>query len=253
MSTIDRGGADDGLIRLAKGSTIRRAYQVVAEDLARLIQVKYEVGDKLPAERDLAQRYAVSRPTIREALLALSLAGLIEIRSKGGVYVIQRQTTTDIRSSGIGPFETIEARLLIEPEVTAIATSKATEALIAELAASLAQMQQANAEGKDANAGDHRFHLALATATGNGMLVAVCDHLWRAQFESHIWNDIHRHMRIERYWKIWRNDHEQIFTAVQLGSPIQARIAMIRHLENIREVLLTRRNSAIPKGTVAPK
>ncbi|HEV7327716.1 MAG TPA: FCD domain-containing protein [Bosea sp. (in: a-proteobacteria)] len=166
---------------------------------------------------------------------------------KGGVYVAQPHVATDLKSAGIGPFETIDARLLIEPEVAAIAASKVTDGLLAELAACIAQMRQAHAQGHEADAGDHRFHVAIASATGNGMLVAVCDQLWRAQLNSPIWDDIHRRMRMNRYWKVWLNDHEQIFAAIKLGSSIQARIEMIRHLDNVRQALLANSGSPSPQ------
>jgi DNA-binding FadR family transcriptional regulator len=80
----------------------------------------------------------------------------IEIRSKGGVYVAQPHVATDLKSAGIGPFEAIDSRLLIEPEVAAITASKVTDGLLAELAACIAQMRQAHAQGHEADAGDHR-------------------------------------------------------------------------------------------------
>jgi GntR family transcriptional regulator, uxu operon transcriptional repressor len=229
---------------ISAASPIRRAYQTVAEDLSRLIQEKHQIGDRLPAERELARRYGVSRPTVREALLALALAGMVEIRSKGGAYVVQRQAPADLLSGGVGPFETLEARLMIEPEVAAIATTKVSESLIAALAGAVADMREAREAGREPSAGDHRFHIALANATGNGMLVAVCDQLWRAQLDSPIWKNIHRRMRLERYWNIWLKDHEKILGAVKLGSPIQARIEMIRHLENVKEALLANSNKS---------
>ncbi len=72
----------------------------------------------------------------------------------------------------------------------------------------------------------------------------VCDQLWRAQLNSPIWDDIHRRMRMDRYWKVWLNDHEQIFAAIKLGSSIQARIEMVKHLENVRQALLANSGSA---------
>ena len=215
-----------------------RAYQAVANDLVRLIQTEYEIGSRLPPERELAKLYSVSRPTIREALLALSIAGMVEIRSKGGVYITQRHAAPDLSKSGIGPFETVDARLLVEPEVAALAASNVTEATLAELRVSQTLMQEALEQGQDLKLGDHRFHVALAHSTGNSMLAAICDLLWKAQLDSPIWAEANRRTLLAPYWKAWIEDHAAILQAVELGSPIRARSAMIRHLDNIRSTLL---------------
>ncbi len=215
-----------------------RAYQAVASDLVRLIQTEYEIGSRLPPERELAKLYSVSRPTIREALLALSIAGMVEIRSKGGVYITQRHAAPDLSRSGIGPFETVDARLLVEPEIAALAASNATPEMITELRASQALMEESLAQGQDLKLGDHRFHVALASSTGNSMLAAICDLLWKAQLDSPIWAEANRKSRLDHYWKVWIDDHATILQAVELGSAIRARSAMIRHLDNIRSTLV---------------
>ena len=71
---------------------VRRLYLQVAEQLARFVsEGELKPGDRLPSERDLAQRFAVSRPTIREAMIALEISGLVEIRSGSGVYVLPQE------------------------------------------------------------------------------------------------------------------------------------------------------------------
>jgi len=221
----------------------RRAYQIIAEDLAAQIGEKYDIGDKLPPERELAKHYLVSRPTVREALLALSINGMVEIRSKGGVFVTGRKPVEELASSGIGPFETIDARLLIEPEIAAMAAAKADPALLERLQGCIELMLLEHKNNKEADEGDHGFHVALAEATGNGMLMAVCDLLWKAQLHSPLWSSIHERMKMKKYWPMWIEDHQNILMAIRLGSPIQSRLAMIRHLENIRHALLANSGS----------
>ena len=73
--------------------TENRLYQQVADQIARLIEAgRFSVGTRLPPERDLATRFGVSRPTVREALVALEIAGLIEVRVSSGAYVCPRKS-----------------------------------------------------------------------------------------------------------------------------------------------------------------
>ena len=96
-----------------------RLYERVAEDLAgRIAAAEFMLGRRLPSERDLAQSYAVSRPTIREAIIALDLDGLVEVRVGSGVYVTARLPRGgEAGAMDVGPFELLEARRAIEGEI----------------------------------------------------------------------------------------------------------------------------------------
>ena len=133
-----------------------------------MVQASYRIGQRLPAERDLAKTFGVSRPTVREAILSLAMAGMLKVRSNSGVYVISRQETPDVHAlEGFGPFENLEARQLIEPQIAAIAAQRASETSFAQLAEALAMMRWEHAQGREADTSDHRFHVVLAEATGN--------------------------------------------------------------------------------------
>src|SRR3954447_2366374 len=94
----------------------RRLYEQIAQKLARDIATgRYEVGQRLPSERELAQSFSVSRPTVREAIIALELDELVEVRTGSGVYVTNREPPTGQAGvKDIGPFELLEARRAIE-------------------------------------------------------------------------------------------------------------------------------------------
>lgn len=216
-----------------------RSFEIVARRIAAMIQARYEIGERLPAERDLAKTFGVSRPTVREAILSLAMSGMLKVRSNSGVYVISRHEAPDVHAlEGYGPFENLEARQLIEPQIAAIAAQRASETTVAQLAEALAMMRWEHAQGREADTSDHRFHMVLAEATGNGALVSISDSLWRAQTESGIWREIHNHMRMEDYRPMWLRDHEDIFEAVRLRNPRKASSAMTRHLNNIRDALM---------------
>jgi GntR family uxuAB operon transcriptional repressor len=222
-----------------------RSFETVARQIAAMVQAHYEIGRRLPAERHLAKMFGVSRPTIREAILSLAMAGMLKVRSNSGAYVISRHEAPEVQAlEGFGPFENLQARQLIEPQISAIAAQLASDATVAQLAECLAMMRWEHSQGHEADRSDHRFHILLAEATGNGVLVSVTDSLWRGQSESRIWQEIHTHMRMENYRPIWLQDHEAIYEAVRTKNAKKASSAMVRHLSNIREALMSASNRA---------
>ena len=105
-----------------KSVKVQRLYLQVADQLMELIRGgSLKSGERLPSERDLAEQFGVSRPTIREAMIALEIAGLVEIRSGSGVYVLEARdkSSPQVDDQGPGPFEILEARRLIEGEACA--------------------------------------------------------------------------------------------------------------------------------------
>src|SRR5260370_20045317 len=116
-----------------------RSFEVVARQIAAMVQARYDIGQKLPAERELAKSFGVSRPTIREAILSLAMAGMVRVRNNSGAYVVSRHEAPEVDSlEGFGPFENLQARHLIEPQIAGIAAQHASEATIAKLTESLA-------------------------------------------------------------------------------------------------------------------
>ena len=100
----------------------QRLYQQVAGQLGELIRHgEFLPGDRLPPERDLARQLGVSRPTVREAMIALEIAGLVDVRTASGAYVRKTPVTSLMPFAppdiGPSPFELVAARRLIEPEV----------------------------------------------------------------------------------------------------------------------------------------
>ena len=101
----------------------RRLYRQIADQIAVLIEKgEYGPGERLPPERNLAKQLGVSRPSVREALIALEVEGYVEVRVGSGVYVLGlRPATPATLPADSGPFELIRARWLIEAECGAFA------------------------------------------------------------------------------------------------------------------------------------
>ncbi|HEX2338642.1 MAG TPA: GntR family transcriptional regulator, partial [Hyphomicrobiaceae bacterium] len=140
----------------------RRLYRQIADQLRHLIdQGEYAVGSRLPAERVLADRLGVSRPTVREALIALEVEGRLKIRVGSGIYVVEQQLAAMVPGSVAieGPLELLRARAFVESAVAEEAAVRARAEDIERLDEILNEVDQQPA-GDELIALDRRFHTA---------------------------------------------------------------------------------------------
>jgi GntR family transcriptional repressor for pyruvate dehydrogenase complex len=155
----------------------QRLYQQIADQLRELIRRgEFLAGQRLPPERDLARQLGVSRPVVREAMVALEIAGLVEIRTGSGIYVKAVNGAAPLvvlPDVGASPFDVIAARKLLEPEIAFSAAEGISAANLASIAETLEQMREAVAAGRDIKAADRLFHTRIAAATGNTVLVSM--------------------------------------------------------------------------------
>src|SRR5258706_9865686 len=134
----------------------RRLYRHIADQLTRLITSgEFRRGERLPSERDLAVQLGVSRPSVREALIALEIQGLVEVRVGAGIFVArsERPATVPI-NEGQGPFELLRARWLIEGEIAALAAREGTKTDRALARHAVGSMHLAPSQDQDTVAGD---------------------------------------------------------------------------------------------------
>ena len=158
---------------LTQPDNANRLYQQVADRIAGLIHAgKFTVGMRLPPERDLAEQFNVSRPTIREALVALKIAKMIEVRTGSGAYVCPSTSQAAHAVPGVeaGPsaFELIKARRMLEPAMTAEAAVMRTKSELAQIADAM-QLFEQRRKGThwEILEADRVFHLCIARATHN--------------------------------------------------------------------------------------
>jgi DNA-binding FadR family transcriptional regulator len=219
----------------------RRLYEQIAQKLASAIASgEYEVGQRLPSERELAQSFSVSRPTVREAIIALELDDLVEVRIGSGVYVTHREPPagqTGVKD--IGPFELLEARRAIEGEACALAATRMEDAQFAQLTELIAEMRNENQHddvvmSEDA---DRRFHELIASSTQNSGMMAAVQMLWDARMRSPQNRSMSRKVRA-RGVKPRIDEHTAIVRALKRRDPEAARAAMREHLSRVMEELL---------------
>jgi len=219
----------------------RKLYQQVASAVAAdIASGAYAPGARLASERDLAEQYGVSRPTVREAMIALEIRGLVDARPGSGIYVT---ATPDSQGPApeldIGAFELTEARRLFEGESCALAASAITDDELVELEDILGQMAVENefaaSIGEQA---DRRFHVAIAQATRNAAIVMVVENLWDLRYRSPLCAKMLDRAR-EVGVRPLIEDHREILTCLKARDPRRAREAMRAHLSRVIEDLLT--------------
>lgn len=215
-----------------------RLYQRIArllfEDLAG---GKYRVGDRLPAERDLADEHDVSRPVIREAMIALEVQGLIEVRLGAGAYVRRLPGSGDRPDFNVTGFELTEARLLFEGEAAALAATQITDAELDELDALVEQIAAENLEATFSDAADRAFHLLIAKATRNALIAKTIEQYWELRSTSPACALLHRHARDADLRPVV-DEHRAIAQALRARDPAAARAAMRTHLSEVMDHLL---------------
>jgi GntR family uxuAB operon transcriptional repressor len=232
-------------------SSPTRLYQKVGLSLKnRIASGEFAVGDKLPAERDLAETMNVSRSVIREALIMLELNNLVNVRKGSGVYVTNisaKDTTKEKKKGGhnnqnltdSGPFELLQARQFLESHIAEFAATQITKKDISKLRKAL-DIEKIDIEGKGDNyRGDEMFHIAIAEATQNSVLADMVRNLWINRKSSPMWRQLHLHINERNYRQQWLKDHQHILACLLKRDPIAARQAMWQHLENVKQTLFS--------------
>ena len=212
----------------------RRLYRQIADQLRALIAAgEFALGSRLPPERDLAVQLGVSRPSVREALIALEVEGLVEVRMGSGIYVTALESAPAQRGTEavLGPFDIIRARQLIESELAALAARQKSPIVLKRLRAAVKAMEDDIARGVMPFRGDREFHVALAEASDNAALVRVVTDLFDER-NNPLFEQLGRHFENARSWRQAVAEHRAVLRAVAAGDVAGARAAMRCHLGN---------------------
>ncbi|EIP5755581.1 transcriptional regulator ExuR [Escherichia coli] len=207
----------------------RRLYQQLAADLKeRIEQGVYLVGDKLPAERFIADEKNVSRTVVREAII------MLEIHVVSNQPRHQQAADNNMEFANYGPFELLQARQLIESNIAEFAATQVTKQDIMKL---MAIQEQARGEQcfRDSE-WDLQFHIQVALATQNSALAAIVEKMWTQRSHNPYWKKLHEHID-SRTVDNWCDDHDQILKALIRKDPHAAKLAMWQHLENTKIML----------------
>lgn len=216
----------------------RRLFQDIADRILALIDESvFPPGSRLPGERELAERFEVSRVTIREAEIALQATGRIRIKTGSGVYVAERTDGEDSKLPAVSAFELTEARSLFEGEAAALAAPIIGEDDIASLRQLLTEMASDDCDEQRVTEIDRAFHLTIASASGNKAIIHVVKTLWRLRTELPQVRETHasvcHHDGASR-----QREHAAIVDALARRDSQGARVAMRQHFNRLLEAML---------------
>ena len=220
-----------------------RIYEEIVRQIRVLISDGHlKSGDRLPPERDLAERFRVSRTSVREAMRALESRGLIAIRPGEGAFVQEVSVETLIEPLALvilAQRQTIvdlyEARRLLEPPIARLAALRASPEEVAEMTRILDQQANEVAAGRTGLAEDAAFHAALVHSTHNRAITRIVTTLMdllaqsREEFLSIPGRPVRSH-----------GDHRHILAAVQARDPRRAEQAMLAHIVGVERLVMGR-------------
>ena len=213
----------------------QRLYRQIAEQLRSLITAgEFPPGSRLPAERDLAVQLGVSRPSVREALIALEVEGWVEVRGGSGVYVLERKDSGNgahtVPPAEWGPLELIRARRVIEGEIAALAAGAARRKDIDAIAAAIDFMKEDTERKVAPLEGDRAFHTAIAAASNNVVLVETVQTFWDAR-RGPLFTRLGDYFETVPSWRRAIAEHEAVLAAIRAHDPDAARAAMHAHMD----------------------
>jgi Transcriptional regulators len=222
----------------------RKIYEQIVDQIAQLVADGHlKPGDRLPSERELVERFQVSRASIREAISALEMMGLIEVRSGEGTYI--REVNID---SAVAPLawmlfiekdielELYEARKILEVQAAGLAAERAKDDEIMDMFKALESMRldlEKHSLGEEA---DHHFHYAIARATHNKILFRLMNtisdtmQMTLKSSRSKLYKDTSSPERLYQ-------EHYSIYEAIMNHDPEKAQKLMYEHLVGVEKRL----------------
>jgi len=232
-----------------------RLYRQIADQLIALIESnEFPPGSRLPAERDLAEQLQVSRASVREALIALEVIGLVDVKVGNGVIVKARPVMQEpvMTQAGRGqwlepddelgiqldfstelpPFSLLQARRLIEPEAAALAAVHASDAELALIRQAYEQNCADNRAQSRTHPGDRLFHIRIAQASGNPAYGFIIGHLLGHRYGS-MFRMLQAHYTPSDMPHVSENEHLAILKALEKRDAKAARSAMQKHIDRV--------------------
>jgi GntR family transcriptional repressor for pyruvate dehydrogenase complex len=216
-----------------------RLYEQILQQIEdAILKGTLKPGDQLPAERELAQQFGVSRTAVREAVKALREKGLVEAYSGRGTFVTDgtsqavRQSLDLMMKIGQpgGTTHLAEVRAILEPEIAALAAVRAEEEDIATMREAVAVMDRSGLDGDAFIEADLDFHLSLAEAAANPLILSLIDSIVGLLREQRM-----RVFKVDGGPERGQFHHKRILEAVERRDSEKAREAMRAHLLQVRE------------------
>jgi GntR family transcriptional repressor for pyruvate dehydrogenase complex len=205
-----------------------------------IVSGELKPGDRLPKEADLAERLGLSRNSLREAVRALSLIRVLDVRHGDGTYVTSLQPEVLLDTLGFvvdfhrddSVLHLLEVRRILEPAATAMAATKMTDTQLAELSA----LVEASGTATDVNAlveADLRFHNQIAMGSGNPVLASLVESLSAPTLRARVWRGLTEDGAVARTYQ----QHRAIVEALVAREPESARAWATVHIAGVEDWL----------------
>jgi GntR family transcriptional repressor for pyruvate dehydrogenase complex len=218
--------------------TSRLYEQIVQQIEESIVKGDLKAGDQLPAERELAQRFGVSRTAVREAVKALREKGLVEAYSGRGTFITDGTTQAVRQSLDLmvkigqpeGSTHLAEVRAILEPEIAALAAARIQEPELSTMREAVAAMDRAGQDPETYIEADLDFHLALAEGAANPLILSLLDSIVGLLREQRL-----RIFKVPGGPERGQIHHKRILDAVERHDAEKAREAMRTHLHQVRD------------------
>jgi GntR family transcriptional repressor for pyruvate dehydrogenase complex len=248
------------MVRSEKKST-----QIAAQIIDAIQDGIYKAGDRIPSERTIAKETGVSRPSVREAISALQIAGIVESKGGSGCYAKEippkssAQGALNLLDRSLSPYEMLEARKTIEPLVSKLAAKKATARHLESLRKSLLQIKEAAnlGDAKAFDSADYNFHIAIASSTGNEAIRKIVQYLLRPM-RGKIWHQLKVErdgIKRRRHFDVVIASHGAILKAIERGKGQEAEKEMVKHIDFAERSVFEAESDkeVLPSGKESPK
>lgn len=226
-------------IQFNRVSSNKLYIQIYDQILSEIQSGTFQIGDKLPTERELCAQFGVSRAPIRQALSALEMKGYIYSRQGEGVYVksivAQDESLTDESLiNSVSPEDIVEARMSIEPLIARMAAQRATKEEILLLRETIKQMESETSEGHYVPETDERLHMEIARASHNDLYIQFMTVITQAMKQQEMWRFI-RDRTVTRpdYRDTNFKEHQEIINAIEQKEEDTAARLMTEHMQNL--------------------
>lgn len=225
----------------------QRVYTQIVDQIIDLIRAgEFPNGTQLPPERDLAEQLGVSRASLREALSALQILGLVETKPGQGTFVCAEKIPTllQVEASWLyeeeeSPFAILQARKAVEPHIAALAATQRSNASLKRLDEILNSVEADPSDRIIFTEGDRKFHKAIAEATGNPVLVSMMSIVYELMGHK-LWLTLMMDSTLATAGRVQEAlvEHRRIYEAIKAQNETAAAARMSEHLERVGRLMM---------------
>jgi DNA-binding FadR family transcriptional regulator len=203
-----------------------------------ILDGEYNYGDRLPAERQLAEHFQTSRSTVREALRQLEELKMVERRLGSGTFITCTQRMEDSRIAEVtSPIQLVEVRLGFEPQMVRLAVLYATARDLERLKAALRRVEAETTDQDAFSRADEQFHLSLAECSGNPLIIWFYQQLNTVRGHAQ-WDAMKTKILTPERIAEYNREHRTLFDAVESRDKTAAEKVILEHLARARRDLL---------------